>query len=81
MMGMHFKVGHDFPDVKIHTSYSYGIDDQEFMLGFESDRADDFVDLVMVLRDTEASSFTERDTPIFTCLNMDLPQVLDALGG
>jgi chlorite dismutase len=49
MMGVHFKVGHDFPSIKIHTAYSYGIDDQEFMLGFEGDNAHDFVDLVIAL--------------------------------
>jgi len=81
MMGGHIKVGHDFPAVKIHTAYSYGLDDQEFMLGFEADRPQDFLDLVMALRDTESSSYTERDTPIFTCLKMDLPSALDALGG
>ena len=81
MMGVHFKVGHDFPSVKIHTAYSYGLDDQEFMLGFDTDSPQDFLDLVMALRETEASSYTERDTPIFTCLAMELPKVLDALGG
>ena len=81
MMGVHFKIGHDFPSIKIHTAYSYGIDDQEFMLGFEGDNPHDFVDLVMALRDSEASSYTERDVPIFTCLSMELPQVLDSLGG
>ena len=81
MMGTHFKVGHDFPSVKIHTAYSYGLDDQEFMLGFETDSPQDFLDLVMALRETEASSYTERDTPIFTCLNMELPRILSALSG
>ena len=81
MMGTHFKVGHDFPSVKIHTAYSYDLDDQEFMLGFETDSPQDFLDLVMALRETEASSYTERDTPIFTCLNMEFPRILSALSG
>ena len=81
MMAVHFRVGHRFPSVSIHTAYSYGIDDQEFVLGFETDSPADFLDLVMALRDTEASSYTERDTPIFTCLSMELPEVLDSIGG
>ena len=81
MMGVHFKVGHDFPSVKIHTAYSYGLDDQEFILGFETDIPQDFLDLVMALRETEASFYTERDTPIFTCLSTELPEVLDSLEG
>ena len=81
MMGVHFKAGHRFPSVTIHTAYSYGLDDQEFMLGFETDSPQDFLDLVMALRETEASAYTQRETPIFTCLNMELPRVLDSLGG
>lgn len=81
MMAVHFKVGHKFPLVKIHTTYSYGLDDQEFVLGFETDSPADLLDLVMALRETEASSYTERDTPIFTCLSMELSEVLDSLGG
>lgn len=81
MMGVHFKVGHDFPNVYIHTAYSYGLDDQEFMLGFETNSPQEFLDLIMTLRDTEASSYTERDTPVFTCLSMDLPRILESLGG
>jgi len=80
IMGPHFRIGHEFPSVSIHTAYSYGLDDQEFMLGFETDHPQDFLDLVMSLRDTEASAYTERETPIFTCIAMDLPRVLDALG-
>ena len=34
----------------------------------------------MKLRETESSEYTERDTPIFTCIAMSLPEVLEALG-
>jgi chlorite dismutase len=80
MMDEHIKVGHEFPTVKINTSYSFGLDDQDFMVGFESDSPSDFLDLVMKLREAEQRPYTERDTPIFTCLAMPLPEVLDALG-
>ncbi|MBI4200844.1 MAG: chlorite dismutase family protein [Chloroflexi bacterium] len=80
MMRTHFTVGHKFPSVKIHTAYSYGLDDQEFVLGFETESPADFLDLVIALRETEASRYTERDTPIFTCLRMELPTILDSLG-
>jgi len=81
MMDTHIKVGHTFPSVKLHTTYSYGLDDQEFVLAFETDHPSDFLDLVMTLRETEASAYTERDTPIFTCIAARPGEMLDLLGG
>jgi chlorite dismutase len=80
MMDTHIKVGHTYPSVKLNTTYSYGLDDQEFVLAFESDHPSDFLDLVMELRETEASSYTERDTPIFTCIAMRPGEMLDLVG-
>jgi chlorite dismutase len=80
IMNVHIAVGHRFPSVKLNTTYSYGLDDQEFVLAFESDYPGDFLDLVMTLRETESSSYTERDTPIFTCVAGSPADVLDQLG-
>ena len=80
MMREHFRIGHKYPNVKIHTAYSFGLDDQEFMLSFEADEPLDFLDLVMDLRPSEASKYTEWETPIFTCLLATPEQALDALG-
>lgn len=80
MMDEHIGVGHKYPSVKINTSYSYGIDDQEFVVAFEADDPATFLDLVMELRDSEASAYTERDTPAFTCLARSLPEILEAIG-
>ncbi len=80
IMREHFRVGHKYPNVKIHTAYSFGLDDQEFVLSFETDHPLDFLDLVMELRSSEASKYTERETPIFTCILSAPEQMLDALG-
>jgi chlorite dismutase len=80
IMRDHFKLGHKHPSVKIHTGYSFGLDDPEFMLSFEADEPLDFLDLVMDLRPSEASKYTERETPIFTCILSTPEQMLDALG-
>ena len=80
MMSEHITVGRKYPSVKLNTTYSYGIDDQEFVVSFETDNPADFLDLVMELRDSKASAYTLRDTPTFTCLAMPLPKVLDSLG-
>jgi chlorite dismutase len=81
IMNEHIATGHRFPTVKINTTYSFGIDDQEFVVAFETDYVGDFLDLMMTLRETEASLYTERDTPIFTCISMPVAEALRALGG
>ena len=78
-MDEHIRVGHEFPRVKINTSYSFGLDDQEFVVAFESDYPGDFLDLVERLRGGEASAYTERETPIFTCVAGSFAQVLELL--
>jgi chlorite dismutase len=40
-----------------------------------------FLDLVQRLRSTEASRYTVRDTPSFTCIAMSLERALGALDG
>ncbi len=66
IMGEHFRIGHKFPKVQIHTGYSFGLDDAEFILAFEADSLADFLDLVEALRSSEASRYTLLETPIFT---------------
>jgi chlorite dismutase len=65
---------------KIQTSYSFGIDDQEFVVAFETDYPQDFVDLVMDLRETQGSLYVERDTPIFSCIANSLEDTVNSLG-
>lgn len=81
MMDEHIDVGRKYPSVRLNTTYSFGLDDYEFILAFETDEPSDFLDLVQELRETEASRYTLQDTPLFTCFNMRLDETLDALGG
>ena len=80
MMDQHIAVGRKYPSVKLNTTYSYGLDDQEFVVAFETDEPGDFLDLVMELREAETSKYTLRDTPIFTCIAMGIREALDSLG-
>ena len=79
-MRTHIEVGHKFPTVKLNTAYSFGLDDQEFVVAFETDIPADFLDLVHQLRETESSKYTLRDTPTFTCVQMSIKDALDAIG-
>ena len=81
IMGAHFAVGHRYPDVRIHTGYSFGIDDQEFVVAFEVPDIRTFVALVADLRETESSAYTERETPIFVGAAMTLERALDLVDG
>jgi chlorite dismutase/nitrite reductase/ring-hydroxylating ferredoxin subunit len=81
MMDEHIRIGRKYPAVKLNTTYSFGLDDQEFVVAFETDEPSDFLDLVQELRETEASLYTLRDTPLYSCIRMGLAETLDALGG
>jgi chlorite dismutase/nitrite reductase/ring-hydroxylating ferredoxin subunit len=81
LMDEHVRIGRQYPSIRLNTTYSYGLDDQEFIVAFEGDVPADFLDLVMELRESRASSYTLRDTPTFTCVQMSLWDMLDTLGG
>jgi chlorite dismutase len=81
IMQEHIRVGREFPNVDLNTTYSFGLDDQEFVVAFESDDPGEFLDLVQRLRTTEASAYTLRDTPTFTCIAAPVERVLNALDG
>lgn len=80
MMNEHIRVGLTYPSVTLNTTYSYGLDDQEFVVAFETDEIADFLDLVQQLRETEASMYTLRDTPMFTCVAQPIDEILEAIG-
>jgi chlorite dismutase len=80
-MDEHIRVGREFETIHNHTTYSFGIDDQEFMTAFECDEPSDFMHLMLTLRESEASAYTERDTPIFVGEGMTIRAALDALDG
>ena len=81
MMDEHIRIGRKYPSVKLNTTYSFGLDDQEFVVSFETDEPADFLDLVMELREAKTSLYTLRDTPIFSCIAMGLREALDTLDG
>jgi chlorite dismutase len=81
IMQEHIKLGKEYPEIDLNTSYSFGLDDQEFVVAFETDDPASFLDLVQRLRTTESSLFTKRDTPTFTCINTSVERALSALDG
>jgi len=79
IMNEHIAIGHKYPRVKINTTYSFGLDDQDFVVAFEAESPAEFLDLVQELRETESSKYTVRDTPMYTCRRATLEEILDSI--
>ena len=79
IMNQHIAVGATYSSVKINTTYAFGLDDPEFVLAFESDHPEDFLDLVQELRGSVSSAYTQTDVPIFTCVTASASGMLQAL--
>jgi chlorite dismutase len=81
VMKGHMRVGHRYPQVRQLLSYSFGLDDQEFIVAYETDELVAFQDLVRELRETESRRSTVRDTPIITGIHRPLGEILRQLSG
>jgi len=81
VMRGHIEVGRRYRSIDINTAYSFGLDDQEFVVSFDAEDPGEFLDLVQELRGTESSTYTLSETPIFTCLSASPERVLNALDG
>ncbi len=79
IMNEHIAIGHKYPRVKINTTYSFGLDDQDFVVAFEADSPTEFLDLVQDLRETESSKYTLRDTPMYTCRRATIEEIAETL--
>jgi len=80
MMNEHMRIGDEFGDVRQVLLYTTGLDDQEFIVAYETETLERHQDLVIALRSTEARRYTLRDTPIFTAVHRPLRDALVLLG-
>lgn len=81
IMDQHIEVGNKYQSVRLNTTYSFGLDDQDFVVAFETEFPGDFLDLVQELRETEGSKYTVRDTPIYTCVQTPIRDLITQLAG
>jgi chlorite dismutase len=81
IMQEHISIAREYPTIDNNTAYSFGLDDQEFVVAFDTDDLSLFVDLVQRLRTTEASEYTKSDTPTFTCIAASPERALNAVDG
>ncbi|HXZ79288.1 MAG TPA: chlorite dismutase family protein [Terriglobales bacterium] len=80
MINEQIEVGDEFRNVRLHVMYSFGIDAQDLMLAYETDRPEQMLDLAMRMRETDAASYTESEGPVFTCLQTSPQEMLERLG-
>lgn len=65
-MADHIAIGRRFPGVTQTLAYSFGADDQEFIVAYEMDDMRYYIDCVMALRESESRRHTKQDTPVYT---------------
>ena len=80
MMNEHMRIGHEYADVRQVLLYATGLDDQEFIVAYETDDLPRFSALVTDLRSTEARRYTLKDTPILTGIRRSLREALALIG-
>lgn len=80
MMDEHIKVGRKYPDIRLNTTYSFGIGDQDFMLAFETQDLSKFQDLIIDLRETRVSKYIIKDLPMIPCVLKNMDEIIKSLG-
>ena len=80
MMDEHIAVSRRHQGIVLNTTYSFGLDDHDFMLAFETDDLADFQDLIMELRATQVSRYVKSDTPMMICVKKDIIPLIASMG-
>ncbi len=80
MMNEHIRIGKQFREITQLLLYSFGLQDQEFVVVYETDDLKLFSQLVYDLRDTEARRYTKGDTPLHTGVHVTPPEWAATLG-
>jgi chlorite dismutase len=79
VMNEHMRVGHRYPTVRQLLAYSFGLDDQDFVVAYDTDDLAAFGALVRELRGTESRRSTVRDTPLLLGVHRPLEEILGRL--
>jgi chlorite dismutase len=80
IMNEHMRVGHQHPEVRQLLANSFGLDDMDFLVAYETDDLPRFGELVRELRGTESRRSTVRDTPILTGIHRPIEEITALLG-
>ncbi len=76
IMGQHIKTGIEHATIRQCLLYSFGVDDQEFIVSYEMNTLEEFQEVVRRMRSTIGRVYTQNDTPLFTAVYKPLPELL-----
>jgi chlorite dismutase len=76
MMNEHIRIGKQYPQIEQLLLYSSGLQDQEFIVVYETEDLALFSELVQELRGTEARRYTLRDTPLYTVMHHPAQEII-----
>lgn len=79
MMNEHIRVGRQFAGVRQLLLYSFGLQDHDFVVVYETTDLAAFSELVHELRGTEGRRHTASDTPILTACHLPGAEILELL--
>jgi hydrogen peroxide-dependent heme synthase len=77
MLREHGGSGREFPEVVGNTTSAFGLGDWEWILAFESPKLDSIVDVIRLLRNTEARRFTKEEVPFVTGIRKPIAACID----
>lgn len=80
VMNEHIRVGHQYPQVRQLLANSFGVDDQDFVVAYETDDLAVFGQLVRDLRGTDSRRSTVSDTPILAAVHRSPAEICRLLG-
>jgi chlorite dismutase len=80
IMNEHMRIGHEYPEVRQLLANSFGLDDMDFLVAYETDDLPKFGELVRALRGTDSRRSTVRDTPILTGIHRPIAEITAMLG-
>ncbi len=79
MMYEHIRIGKKYQEILQLLVYSFGLNDSEFVVAYETDDLIKFEELVEELRTSKARIYTKRDTPIITGIYMKKEEILNGI--
>jgi len=77
MMNEHIRIGKQYEDITQLLLYSFGVQDQEFVVVYETDDLPRFSDLVAELRGADGRRYTLHDTPLHTAIYHPAEETLE----
>jgi len=80
IMNEHMRIGHEYPEIRQLLASSFGVDDMDFLVAYETDDLARFGELVRALRGTDSRRSTVRDTPLLVGVHRPLPEIAALLG-